>query len=253
MYQLIESGLALFAMLAAMLVLLEAGRRIGLHRLKHDEEGSGKGLGAMEGAVFGLMGLMVAFSFSGAASRFEVRRELILKESNAIGTAWLRLDLLPEPARGELRENFRRYVDARLAATRAGASQADATIAGLQQLIWTQAVAAVQASGPPGAAPVVLPAMNDMFDVATERYLATQTHPPPEIFAMLLGLALSCALLAGYGMAGRRTRSWLHILCFTGSLLLAIYVILDLEFPRKGFITVDHYDGQLVALRESMK
>ena len=66
------------------------------HReLARDPEGLAKGTGAAEGAVFGLLGLILAFSFSGAATRFEQRRHLITEEANAIGTAYLRLDLLP--------------------------------------------------------------------------------------------------------------------------------------------------------------
>ena len=75
-------------------------------------------MGSVEGAVYGLLGLLIAFSFSGAASRFEARRDLIVQEANAIGTAYLRLDLLPDEARDGLREKFRRYLDTRLSAYR---------------------------------------------------------------------------------------------------------------------------------------
>jgi hypothetical protein len=97
-----------------MLLLLEIGRRIGLRRLATDSEGARQGFGVVEGAVFGLMGLLIAFTFSGAASRFDTRRQLVVEEANAIGTAYLRLDLLPPSTQAALRENFRRYVDARL-------------------------------------------------------------------------------------------------------------------------------------------
>ena len=76
-----------------MLLLLEAGRRIGIRRMANDAEGSRAGLGTVEGAVFGLLGLLIAFTFSGAASRFDTRRELIIEETNNIGTAYLRLVL----------------------------------------------------------------------------------------------------------------------------------------------------------------
>jgi hypothetical protein len=82
------------------LFLLEIGRRAGLRRLARDSEGARTGLAVVEGAVFGLMGLLLAFTFSGAASRFDARRQLIVEEANAIGIAYLRLDLLPESAIG---------------------------------------------------------------------------------------------------------------------------------------------------------
>jgi len=78
-----------------MLALHEIGRRLGLRRIERDPEGASAGAGVIDGAVFGLLGLLVAFTFSGAAARFDGRRHLVVEEANAIGTAWLRLDLLP--------------------------------------------------------------------------------------------------------------------------------------------------------------
>src|SRR4051794_21066793 len=81
-------------LLAGTLLLLEVGRRIGHKRHNADPEDPSVGLGAVDGAVFGLMGLLIAFTFSAAATRFDARRALIVEEANAIGTSYLRLDLL---------------------------------------------------------------------------------------------------------------------------------------------------------------
>jgi len=108
-------SLFVVALFLVMLFLFETGRRIGRRQMTKDTEGSRAGLGAVEGAVFGLMGLLIAVTFSGAASRFDTRRQLIAEEANAIGTAYLRLDLLADGAQPALRENFRRYADARRA------------------------------------------------------------------------------------------------------------------------------------------
>lgn len=92
-----------------------------------------------------------------------------------------------------------------------------------------------------------------MIDITTTRSMARQTHPPTIIFAMLGGLALASALLAGHGMAGGTRRSWLHMVGFAVIMAAAVYVILDLEFPRQGFITVEAFDQVLVELLESMR
>ena len=81
-----------------MLCLLEVGRRVGQRRREADTEGARAGVGVIDGAVFALLGLLLAFTFSGAAARFDTRRHLIVEEANAIGTAYLRLDLLPPDA-----------------------------------------------------------------------------------------------------------------------------------------------------------
>src|SRR3954469_5052213 len=105
------SGVAVFA---SILVAMEIGRRFGKRERKQDLEGEASGTGAVEAAVFGLMGLLIAFTFSGAASRFDARRQLIVEEANTIGTAYLRIDLLPAHSQPTLREKFRQYLDARL-------------------------------------------------------------------------------------------------------------------------------------------
>jgi len=114
MYQTFSTTLTAIALFFAMLVLLEVGRRVGNKRLARDPEGARAGTGAVEGAVFALLGLLIAFTFSGAASRFDARRDLVVQESNAIGTAYLRVDLLPANAQPAMREMFRQYLDARL-------------------------------------------------------------------------------------------------------------------------------------------
>jgi hypothetical protein len=92
-----------------------------------------------------------------------------------------------------------------------------------------------------------------MIDVTTTRTMAAKLHPPMVVFTMLFGLALAGALLAGYGMAGGRARSWLHMVGFAAVLAGAVYVIIDLEYPRLGLIRVDAFDRALVELRSSMK
>lgn len=92
-----------------------------------------------------------------------------------------------------------------------------------------------------------------MFDITSTRAMATRMHPPPIIFAMLATLALAAATLVGYGMAGDRSRNWLHILGFAIVMALTIYVIIDLEYPRLGFIRIDAADQMLIDLRETMQ
>lgn len=238
------------------LVLIEVGRRAGTRRLARDHENALSGTGVVEGALFALLGLLIAFTFSGAASRFDDRRHLVIEEANDIGTAWLRLDMLPPEAQPALRDLFRRYVDSRLATYQHGLDSAAvrAELARTQQLqneIWKQAVAASREVGSP-AAMLVLPALNAMIDITTTRTMSTQIHPPPIVFVMLIALTLAGALFSGYSMANGKTRSWIHIVGFAAIMTFTVYVIFDIEYPRLGFIRVDAVDQVLVALRKSM-
>src|SRR5262245_64828837 len=98
-----------------LMLCVEAGYEIGRRRWARAPQGAGAGSAAVEVAVFGLLGLLLAFTFAGAASRFDTRRALAVEEANDIGTAWLRLDLLPAEDQPALRDLFRRYLDIRIA------------------------------------------------------------------------------------------------------------------------------------------
>ena len=240
---------------AAMLALLEVGRRFGARRPGADRGGAG--IATIEASVFGLMGLLIAFTFSGASSRFEARRALIVEEANAIGTAWLRLELIPAGAQPALRQLFRSYLDARLETYRSLADQ-EASRAihvravELQTGIWTTAVAACREPGMQQATMLLLPALNEMIDIVTTRSMATQFHQPSIIFAVLVLLALAASLLAGYGIVDATQRRWIPMIGFAAFTTLAIYVIIDLEYPRYGLIRVDAADQVLVDLRQTM-
>lgn len=245
-------------LLACMLILLETGRRLGVRRRPKESEGERGSLGTIEGAVFALFGLLMAFTFSGAALRFNEKRMLIAEEANTIETAYLRLHLVPE-AKSGLQKLFRRYVDSRLEIYRRlpdmeAARTEMANSKKLQEEIWVGAVAATRLpSSHPAAGWLLLPALNSMIDITTTRTMALQMHPPRVIYALLFALGLICSLLAGYRMATGQRRSWLHILGFTVITVVVVYVVLDIEYPRVGLFRLEAADQVLVELRQSMK
>ena len=233
-------------LLLGLVVCMDIGYRLGKRRLARSGE-LPSGVGASEASIFGLMGLLIAFTFSGATSRFEARRHLLTEEANAIGTAYLRLDLLPATAQPELRRMMRAYVEARLAGGQGGDDIR------LQNVIWDAAQASCRQPDAAGAAcQLALPALNDMIDITTTRAVAARNHPPPTIYVMLVLISLASALLIGYSMAANARRSWIHILLMSVSIAVAIYVILDLEFPRLGLLRVDNADRVLLEVRQSM-
>jgi hypothetical protein len=212
-------------------------------------------VGAVDGAVFGLLGLLIAFTFSSGISRFEDRRELIVEETNYIGTAYLRIALLPQAAQPEMRSLLRSYVDSRLDVYRhipdleAAKAELDRG-SQLQGQIWTHAIDHCK-DQPTPCMMLLLPALNSMIDVTTTRTMASQFHPPMIIFILLIGFSLVAALVAGHGMRGAAP-SWLHIIAFSLAMAMTVYVILDVEYPRLGFIRIHGTDQALVDLRKSM-
>jgi hypothetical protein len=246
------------ALLGGMLLSMEAGMRLRARHHLHAAQSDSTGFVAIHGAVFALLGLVIAFTFSGAASRFDHRRDLIVEEANDIGTAYLRIELLPEAARGPLRDKFREYVDSRLQTYRAGTdlvrvSQLLQQTAEQQGQIWKLAVEAIDHASSPPVAALILPSLNAMFDIVTTRTAAIRMHPPAAVWMMLGGLTLVCSFLVGYDLGGSVRRNWLHVLTFALLFSLTLYVIIDMEYPRMGLIRVTAMDRVLQDVRDSMR
>ena len=242
-----------------MLLVLETGRRIGKRYYSMEESEHHRGNRILvESAIYGLLGLLIAFTVSGAANRFDARRTLTVQEANAIGTAYLRLDLLPAAAQPELRRKFRRYAEARLAVFRLlpdfEASNAETIRANeLQRSIWNEVIAALPGV-PQSATLMLLPALNEMFDITSSRAIAGQAHTPLVILCALAVLALFCCLLAGYGLAGENPLgSALRMIGFALIVTLTIFVILDLDYPRVGLIRLDYADQALIDVLAGMR
>jgi len=255
----IIGGLSALAVFLGVLGFLELGRRIGRRAIGRRGAAALPNNDQLVTAVFALLGLLIAFTFSGALSRFDLRRAQVVDEANAIGTAWLRIALLPESAQPRMRDLFRQYADSRIATYRKlpdleAARDELARTQKLQNDIWAQAVTATAApESRPGTNIVVMPALNQMFDLATVRTAATLMHPPVIIYVMLVGLALASALLAGYRTAADKAYGWIHQIAFSASIAFTVYVILDMEYPRLGWIRIDAIDQVMINARGSMK
>ena len=252
---LLTNLLGLLAFLLAMIVLYLVGRKLADVFRRADDD---KATSAAETAVFSMLGLLLGFTFFGAAGRFEDRRHLVTQEANDIGTAWLRLDMLPAEAQPALRQLFRDYTSARLAsfhdvedlqATAAAVDQAGK----LQGQIWQAAVLAVRSpDAPPQAAVLVLPALNAMIDITSTRATATRNHPPQVVYYMLACFGLIASLMTGYNTRTKGLQAWFNISLFAVIVAITLTVILDLEYPRRGLIRVDSIDQVLLDVRSAM-
>lgn len=246
------------ALLGAILACLEFGRRLGVADGHADDPEAERGMSAVEGAVFALLGLLLAFTFASATSRFEQRRALVVQEANAIGTAYLRIDLFDEEHQRQLRPLFRRYVELRLDTFKALVEDGQrytaalAETAALHQQIWRLASEAAAQASNPSVMALALPPINEMIDLTSTRVAATRAHLPAVIYGLLVLLALASAIVVGRGMPGRR-RPWLHMALFALAMAGTIYVILDIEYPRRGLIRVDSSDLHMIELLDAMR
>jgi len=191
-----------------MLICLEIGRRLGARALaKNPKAGGRSSVATVEGAIFGLYALLLAFTFSGAPARLDARKQALVDEANTIHTAYLRLDLLRTDSQPALRELFRKYMDARMEVFRKAedleaSNQALLKSEQLQHDIWSRIVSDTSLPGTHAeAGRMLLPATTLMIDSARKRSFGALIHPPAIIYALLFTLALVCSTLAGYSMA----------------------------------------------------
>lgn len=253
----VVSVLACLGLFLGMVVIYRGGYRLG--RLKLSKEDAAlETTGPVIAAIFALLGLLIAFTFSGAYSRFDARRQLIIQEANAIGTAYLRLDLLPADAQAPLREKFRRYVASRAELYRklkdvSAALRELAKGTEIEKEIWTQAVAA--SSGPEyqSTRMLLIPAVNEMIDIVTSRVAAMQTHPPMLVFIALSIIALLCAGMTGCLAGIGEHPSNLYNITFAAVIAFILYVILDIDHPRYGFVRLDQVNQMLIEMGKMMK
>lgn len=217
-----------------------AGRKLTLRR--GDDEASGEGLGYIISAALALLGLLIAFTFGAAADRYDTRRQLVVEEANAIGTTYLRVQALDVAPKAALSALMVQYGHVRQSFFDAGEDQArlqqsKTRAEDLQNRIWAQVVAVVRANPTATTNPSLLQATNTMFDLAASRSAALDARLPISVLRALVAYALISAAIIGYSMAQGR-RQIIASAALYVALSLAICLILDLDRPRSGTITV---------------
>jgi hypothetical protein len=226
--------------LASVVVLIaasEAGRRIGMRAAGR----GGDDVSTLEGAMLGLLALMIGFTFAMTLSRYEARRDAVLAEANAIGTTALRARLLPPPHNAEINKLLRDYVKVRLDITQhvESAAELDAAIARsgeIHEALWQQAkrVAAKDNNMVPTG--LFIQTLNEMIDDHAKRLEALRSRVPTIVLVALYGVAIVACALAGYGN-GLETRR-VRLPVYTTAFLIAAVILLiqDLDRPTTGFI-----------------
>jgi hypothetical protein len=253
-YPFIGVALVLSLLAAILAFTMVAGFRLRI-RFEHPE---GRGLGVIESSVFAVFGLLVAFTFTGAANRFTERRATILAQAQTAMSAWDQLGLLTEPARGRLRAQLRSYVDQKLAAYENRQDLAD-----LQDMLDRSdasgaallAAAAEACRAPENQAhvSVVIPTLSRLREISLARKNALWDHPPLGVFVFLIALSLVCAFFSGFSLPTSFAERRLQIVGFSLVIAGALYITMDLEYPRMGLLRVDAADAMLRDVRDAMR
>lgn len=210
-----------------------------------------------EGTVFALLGLLIAFTFSGAYDRFEARKTYIIDDANSIERANLRIDLLAPQYQANLRHLLHEYVVAKIDLYRIYSSLNSAEtqrqrLEDSKNILWQQAVLATKATNTTATTVLFITAINDVIDMSNKRLAFAQIHPPIPIFLLLLGLAMLSCFLIGHSLSERNIRHPIFVYSYMLVISVTLYIILDLELPRVGIIRLDNFDHLLVQVQKKI-
>jgi hypothetical protein len=247
----LELGLLPFGVvLGTTLLGVAVGRRLRAHADSLREP-----FGVLQAALLGLVALILAFGLTMAVGRYDARRAAVVQEANAIGTTYLRAQMLPEPIRARSLEGLVRYTDSTIALSESvpdSAAARDAIAGGerIQRSLWHLAGEAL-ARAPTGSAPrLYVETLNEMIDMQTVHVSALNNRVPTAVLVIeVIGAAVALGLLALYlAILARGVLSVVLAAAFVSVLLLITF---DLDRPVRGLVRVP--DTPLVALRGSME
>jgi len=253
MMALLENPLGLFAMVFVGLVAaVEIGFRAAAHAAVRNDEARHEQAVASRDTLGILLSLLLGFTLAMALPRFDLRKQLVIDEANAIGTASLRSQILPEPARNNMRELLGQYADTRIvfSTTSLIKSELDPVLkrsSQLQSQLWEQAAAAARENSGPVMA-LFLSSINDVIDLGEKRLAAVENRIPISIWVMLLLISVLTCLTFGYSA---RSRFWMVSVISPLMIAIVMWLIADLDSPRSGLIRADY--SSLVRARNDLR
>lgn len=228
-----------FALVVPLLVTAELGIRWSMRlRAEVDEETRSR-ISTIQGAILGVLGLMLGFTFSMALSRYDLRRELVVDEANAIGTTWLRSALVPQPYRDAADKLLRAYVEARLEFYAAGLDQgrlraALEKSAQLQNSLWREAAGAAR-DQPTPITSTFIQSLNEMIDLDAKRIEALENRIPLAVWWLLVAVSVLGSLVTGFVYPHRT----LPVVLVVPIVLAGVMTLIaDLDSPRGGLILI---------------
>jgi len=180
------------------LLAVEGGFRIGRRRASLEHKDTEKSVGTMVAATLGLLAFMLAFTFGSAASRFGIRKQLVIDDANAVQAAYLRAELLPAPHAEEIQTLLEEYVDLRVAAKQPEIQAVLSRSNEIQDEIWARAVALGRENPEQWTVEDFSKSVNHLIDRHNTRVIMSLHRPLPSAIV----LALNSLLLLGMSLVG---------------------------------------------------
>jgi hypothetical protein len=211
------------------------------------------GIGPTEGSLLGLTALLLSFTFGMSATKYELRRQHLISEITDIETTILRADMYSDSARSLIRADLKNYVEKRIDYYAVG-DREDLIAKSIFQsdsisaIIWKRVAILSRDPGNLAASQQMVPAVNAMIDIVTTREGGRKAVVPRLILIILCTLILVSAFLSGYGSKNLE-RNKVLVVAFAFITTLALYLVLDLDRPRQGFVNLNTAQKLMVDLR----
>ncbi len=231
---------ALFIFTAVIvLISSEVGWRLGNYRRRLPEHEREAPIGAVIGAMLGLLAFLLAFTFGMAAARYDDRKELVLLEANAIGTAYLRAEMLPEPPRSTIRGLLRDYAVLRVGGVTALLTPEMRTqSSAIHNQLWAHTVTAAAQNPDSMLTALFVESLNEVIDLDETRVTAGRNRIPDSIWLVLYSVAILTMAAMGYQFGLTGERSWPVTILLTLVFTAVLVLIADLDRPQAGLLQV---------------
>ena len=241
-----SSGTIAGVLVVAMAIATEAGYLLGRNvGSRSDDEPYRSHINGLQGSLLGVLALLLGFTLSLALQRFDHRSETVVEEANAIGTAYLRSQILTPALRDEVLRSFQRYVDLRVrecAISTDRTTERDALLGEASKVrneLWDQARRAAALDPNMVTTGLYIQSLNDAIDAFGRREAALRRHVPEVALILLVCTLLASGWMVGLtsGIAGHRPSVATYVL--STLILLLLLIIIDLDRPRRGLIRID--------------
>ncbi len=255
-FQQLDATTICFVLFVILIISFRLGFLLRTFNIKRGTLDADKNLGALEGALLGLLALLLSFTFGMSGARHDKRISVIIEEANDISTAVLRADLYPDSLRKAFRKDFKDYVENRIAFFEVGANigKIEAVLKEtelLQAKLWNRAAIYGRDRENMHQTAQMIPALNAMIDITTTRTAVNIDKVPNVVIYLLIIICITVAFMVGY--ASQNRPDWVVMISFAAMISFTVFLIIDLDRPRRGVITLNSVNAHVVQLRDMFK
>ena len=238
----------------SMMAIHWVGYRFRSIETKNKQALSNEVIGSIVASLLGLLALLLSFTFNMASTRYDSRRLVILEEANTIRTAILRLDMYPDSIKNQIKPDIKEYLESRIyyytsVVDTFDIDKSTRKAAKIHHQIWKKVIHDSKNEASFLRSQQMIPALNDMINIVSKRDAVKNATVPNPVYWLLFVIILSASFTIGYSNIGKQKNHFLAII-FSITIMLTVYLILNLDRPRRGITNINNTEQKVIDLRE---